>query len=52
MLSLIQKQQRVSFLLDGKPMEEFYPTVTVKTESNKTITTYTFACGLVLTNTL
>ena len=52
MLSAIINQQRVSFLVDGKPMEAFAPTVTAKTEGNKTVTKYTFAGGLVLTNTL
>ena len=46
------KQTRFSFLLDGKPFEEYAHTVTVKAEGDDTVTKYTFENGLVLTNTL
>ena len=52
MISKILEQKRVSFLIDGKPMEEYAPIVAVQKKGDLTVTKYTFSGGLVLTNTL
>ena len=52
MIADIIHQKRVSFFIDGKPMGELSPDVTVQTRDHSTVTKYIFKDGLVLTNTL
>ena len=51
MLNSLLSQKKLSFLIDGAPMEEKQPKITVSTKGNTTVTKYEFCSGLTLTNT-
>ena len=50
MINTLKAQKKLSFLLGGKPFDEFCSNVTVSEEGNSVTTVYEFNCGLRLTN--
>lgn len=52
MLTTIERQAKLSFVLGGVPFEEHHPTVRVQEDEHRIRTTYTFDGGLRVTNTL
>ena len=51
MIASLINQKKLSFLIDGAPMEEKTPNISVKSEERLIKTTYSFDGGLTLTNT-